>query len=144
MLSHINAVSSPDVRASLLNSLRLVQDKSKLQLLLPAIQNLLQEAPAASDDLSAALLASFNASTAKDLNDTTKPFWKVFVDLLKQYLPKGTADVAGSVLVDGLRQGLLEKLDQNRKLELCDALLDVCSDHVESVSSFVRLYESLE
>lgn len=44
----------------------------------------------------------------------------------------GANDTNASALVEGLRSGLLEKLDQNRKVEFCNALLDICQEHVES------------
>ncbi|EAU87657.2 hypothetical protein CC1G_09118 [Coprinopsis cinerea okayama7 len=132
LLSHINAVSSPDVRVSLLRSVQSVQDKAKLQLLLPTIQSLLVPGGVYSEELASSLVSSFNSSTSRDLNDTAKPYWKVFTDVLRKYLPLGPTNPISGVLAAGLLQGLFEKLDQQRKIELCDVLLEICSDHVES------------
>ncbi|KAH6904492.1 hypothetical protein BKA70DRAFT_1373519 [Coprinopsis sp. MPI-PUGE-AT-0042] len=143
LLSHVNTVSSPAIQSALLGSVRLVSDRSKLQLLLPAIQSLLSTALVQSKDLSSALLFSFNVTAVKDLNDNSKPFWKVFVDLLKKYLPLGANDTIANALVEGLRNGLSEKLDQNRKIEFCSALLDICDEHVEAHAICKELMSSV-
>jgi U3 small nucleolar RNA-associated protein 10 len=140
-----------------------VQDKAKLQLLLPTIQSLLVPGGVYSEELASSLVSSFNSSTSRDLNDPAKPYWKVFTDVLRKYLPLGmshprispftmsvnrpipgpTNPISG-VLAAGLLQGLFEKLDQQRKIELCDVLLEICSDHVESVSQLATLWFDLK
>lgn len=77
------------MQVSLLQSIGLVADKSKLQLLLPTIQKLLLPNQPQNEDLLIELLQSFNETAAKDLNDPSKPYWKVYTDLLRHYLRPG-------------------------------------------------------
>ncbi|TFK24886.1 hypothetical protein FA15DRAFT_669091 [Coprinopsis marcescibilis] len=132
LLSHINALSSQDVQTALLWTLRQVKDKARPQILLPSIQALFQSPGSFNKDLTSALVAAFDSSSARDLNDAEKPFWKVYLNLLRHYLPAGSAETPGQVLKENLQQGLFQKLDQNRKIELCGALLDICEEHPES------------
>ena len=51
----------------------------------------------------------------------------------------GANDASASALVQGLCNGLSEKLDQERKVDLCNALLDICHEHIESQASCKEL-----
>lgn len=116
------------MQVTLLQSVSLVTDKAKLQLLLPTVQKLLLPNHTQQEDLLLELLRSFNDSAAKELNDTSKPFWKVYTDLLQHYLKPDSPEASRDVLANALGNGLYKKLDTSRKVELCQTLLDLCSE----------------
>lgn len=89
LLSHINALSSADMQTILLKTVGSVTDKAKLQLLLPTIQKLLLPNQQQHEELILELLRSFDGSAAKALNDNGKPFWNVYLDLLRHSLRSG-------------------------------------------------------
>jgi U3 small nucleolar RNA-associated protein 10 len=89
LLSHINALSSADMQTILLKAVGSVTDKAKLQLLLPTIQKLLLPNQQQHAELFLVLLRSFDGSAAKGMNDNGKPFWDVYLDLLRHCLRSG-------------------------------------------------------
>jgi U3 small nucleolar RNA-associated protein 10 len=118
------------MQVTLLQSVSLVTDKAKLQLLLPTVQKLLLPNHTQQEGLLLELLRSFNDSAAKELNDTNKPIWKVYTDLLQHYLKPDSAEASRDVLANALEMGLYKKLDTSRKVELCQIWLDLCSEDV--------------
>lgn len=128
LLSHVNALVSQSMQIALLQSVGSVTDKAKLQLLLPTVQKLLLPNQEQREDLLLELLRSFNESAARELNDTNKPFWKVYTDLLRHYLKPDTSAASRDALADALEKGLYKKLDASRQVELCQLLLDLCTE----------------
>ncbi|KAF6741372.1 hypothetical protein DFP72DRAFT_995311 [Ephemerocybe angulata] len=128
LLSHVNALSSTNMQITLLQSIGAVTDKAKLQLLLPTVQRLLRPNQSHHENLLLELLRSFNESASKDLNDSSKPFWKVYTDLLHHYLRPDTSEVSRNVLAESLEKGLYAKLDASRQVELCKVFLKLCSE----------------
>ncbi|KAF6750908.1 armadillo-type protein [Ephemerocybe angulata] len=128
LLSHVNALSSTNMQITLLQSIGAVTNKAKLQLLLPTVQRLLRPNQSHHENLLLELLRSFNESASKDLNDSSKPFWKVYTDLLHHYLRPDTSEVSRNVLAGSLEKGLYAKLDASRQVELCKVFLKLCSE----------------
>lgn len=122
------------MQITLLQSVNSVNDKAKLQLLLPAVQRLLSPNQRQDENLLLELLRSFNDSTVKELNDTTKPFWKVYNDLLAHYLRPESPESSRTVLAESLESGLYVKLDGSRQVDLCQLLLRLCSEDASLVS----------
>lgn len=134
LLSHINALSSQGPQTTLLKSLEAVTDKSKVEVLLPTIQSLASSLSSSrpedalssySQDLTMCLLAVFNTSSAKDLNDTNKTVWKTFTSLIRSYFRSGMPPWPQELIATGLENGLFTSLDHERKIEIYNLFLEI-------------------
>jgi U3 small nucleolar RNA-associated protein 10 len=93
LLSHVNAISSPDVKIDILNIVGRVSDPVKAQFLLPMIQDLVQDLPpkeqaarkygARLEEVTALALSSFDNSISDDLNKPDGTLWPVFISSLE-------------------------------------------------------------
>lgn len=95
LVSHAVACPLPQVRASLLKSLRDIPDPSKALMLIPvykqsfdASAGVVASTPA-DHEFQVALVRAFDKNAAKALNDKERPLWQVFVEVLRACLTRG-------------------------------------------------------
>ncbi|KAJ7607399.1 hypothetical protein FB45DRAFT_1135460 [Roridomyces roridus] len=134
LLSHVHVVRLVSARIALLRSIEGIADKARTEVLLPVIVGLIQsDEPLRHDspeeDFASLVVASFDAASAPDLNDPKGSLWSVFVSVLHHYLRLGTA--CRTVLLQNLEQWLLGTLSTDRKVEVCNMLLQVGSTDTE-------------
>jgi U3 small nucleolar RNA-associated protein 10 len=97
LLSHVNACHLPVVKLGLLRSMQEVADLSKLQMLLPTIQEVLADSPTTLETsfgdsfpaFVALLLRSFDISAAKALNESSGASWFLYTQALKKAFVPG-------------------------------------------------------
>jgi U3 small nucleolar RNA-associated protein 10 len=164
ILSHINALGIPSAQIALLKAVEAISDSAKAQILFPTIQRLLST-PAAiakgSDpqraELSDLVVSCLDISVTNDLNDEKHMLWDLFVAVLRATLKSGSflrRRYGGVVLTETigllsssrrvisqtLEHGLFAKLRLERKIAICEALLDISSSDAEAVSDHMVLY----
>ena len=89
LLSHIDALASPDAQLVLLRAIENVSDPVKAQLLLPTIKKLVQPTTRTEilndiygdhlKEFTALVFSSFDNSIANDLNETNDDLWPTFL-----------------------------------------------------------------
>jgi U3 small nucleolar RNA-associated protein 10 len=89
LLSHIDAIASPDAQLVLLRAIKNVSDPVKAQLLHPTIRKLVQPTTRKETlndiygvhlkEFTALVLSSFDQSIANDLNETRDDLWPTFL-----------------------------------------------------------------
>ncbi|KAJ7756261.1 hypothetical protein B0H16DRAFT_696293 [Mycena metata] len=129
LLSHIQVLRLPSARIALLKCIENISDKSKTEVLLPVLQALAQDdvpvsAGSPAEQFASLVIASFDLSATPALNDPKGSLWAVFVSVLQHYLKPGPATACRAVLLQRLEQGLIASLTIDRKVEVCNLLLE--------------------
>ncbi|KAJ7178741.1 armadillo-type protein [Mycena crocata] len=128
LLSHVQVLGLLSAQIGLLRSIEDISDKSKADVLLPALLALNRNGavvPGSSMETFASLVvASFDVSAAPVLNDQKGSIWGVFVSVLQHYLT-GPVTACRVVLLNKMEQGLVAALTIDRKVELCNILLEI-------------------
>ncbi|KAA1474189.1 hypothetical protein DENSPDRAFT_781033 [Dentipellis sp. KUC8613] len=141
LLSHANGCRLPEVKLSLLHMLEGVSDINKAQILLPSIQGLSDEAQSKAlkatfgpqfEEFATLVVSSFDASTVPDLNRTEGGLWPAFIAVLRHYLLPKSLSSPRQALLHHLEHGLFSRLSLERKLEICQLLLEISTEDVES------------
>ncbi|KAJ7740997.1 hypothetical protein B0H14DRAFT_3515417 [Mycena olivaceomarginata] len=129
ILSHVHVLRLLPARIALLQCVEDISDKSKIEVLLPVLLALSQdnrsvqpESPA--EQFASLVVASFDLSASSALNDTKGPLWDVFVAIVQHYLQPGSTTAVRTVLLQKLEHGLVASLTLDRKVEVCNLLLD--------------------
>jgi U3 small nucleolar RNA-associated protein 10 len=148
-LSHVDAIASPGAQLVLLRSIKNVSDPVKAQLLHPTINKLVQPTTRRETlndiygihlkEFTALVFSSFDQSIANDLNETHDDLWPTFllcidyvfksgmlIVLLRVNLLNSVLESASSpraALVEGLEGGLFTSLSLERKVEVCNHVL---------------------
>lgn len=161
LLSHINACSSEFAQTRLLSIVAAIPNKAKSQILLPAIQVLTEKATATQpadifaaspEKLTIQLLSCFDAS-AVHLNENISA-WNLFLLAIRTYLRNGgtipltlgfsrlpylfttgTPQSAQQAIVHVVESGLFSSLNHQRKIAVCEALLEIGSQTPSGVCS---------
>lgn len=90
ILSHISALSLPYAQVALLKTIDDVSTKTKVQILLPVIQEIIQSPhDIISEEYATFVMASFDISAVGDLNDANSVSWPVFLSALRCYFKSG-------------------------------------------------------
>ena len=137
---------------ALLRSLAIVSSDVKADALLPTVQDFIQSpAPAHglvpvlgphAEEFATLVVSSFDASSADHLNDKSLSLWPVFLQMVHYFTRSGRGrfsllfivshvslvdgmQSAHSVLVQILKSGLSLNLHIDRKIELCQLLLEL-------------------
>ncbi|KJA17838.1 hypothetical protein HYPSUDRAFT_191636 [Hypholoma sublateritium FD-334 SS-4] len=133
LLSHINALSSETVQIALLKSIAMITNTVKIQILLPTLQALVETASkvhpndissVASEEFTTRILSCLDSFAASCLNETEEA-WVTFTKLIRVYLCAGAPLPAQQALVHSFENGLFTSLNQQRKITLCELLLEV-------------------
>ncbi|KAF7373573.1 U3 small nucleolar RNA-associated protein 10 [Mycena sanguinolenta] len=129
ILSHVHVLRLLSARIALLRCIEDISDKSKTEMLLPVLQALSQDdrplqpdSPA--EQFATLVVASFDLSASPALNDVKSPLWNVFVAIVQHYLKPGPISACRTVLLQRLEHGLIASLTIDRKVEVCNLLLD--------------------
>lgn len=148
LVSHAVACKLPQVRASILKSLKDVSDASKAPMLVPVFKHSFGTSeyvtiPAPADqEFLLALARAFDKNAAKALNDKEGELWQIFVRVLQTCLAKGECHVVSDpcsinqtstgtqyflniAFEEALRGGLFQRLSFERQVTLCQLLLDL-------------------
>ncbi|KAJ6463475.1 hypothetical protein C8R45DRAFT_840925 [Mycena sanguinolenta] len=129
ILSHVHVLHLLSARIGLLKCIEDVSDKSKTEVLLPVLHALSQDdrpvqADSPAEQFATLVVASFDLSASPALNDVNGPLWGVFVAIVQHYLKPGPATACRAVLLQRLEHGLIASLTIDRKVEVCNVLLD--------------------
>ncbi|KAJ7270708.1 hypothetical protein B0H12DRAFT_1229192 [Mycena haematopus] len=129
ILSHVHVLRLLSARIALLKCIEDISDKSKTEVLLPVLHELsLDDRPVQPDSPTeqfvTLVVASFDLSASPALNDVKGPLWNVFVAIVQQYFNPGPTTACRAVLLQRLEHGLIASLTIDRKVELCNLLLD--------------------
>jgi U3 small nucleolar RNA-associated protein 10 len=98
LLSHVKACCRPIVKLGLLQSLKEVSDRSKIEILLSTAEDAFRDPPPSTlvsqfgplfDGFVALLVSSFDYSAAKALNDSAGASWLVFSTLMRKSFSSG-------------------------------------------------------
>ncbi|KAJ6578862.1 hypothetical protein DFH09DRAFT_980162 [Mycena vulgaris] len=148
LLSHIDVLTLTSARIALLRSIADVSDKSKTEVLLPVLVALSQDdgivppdSPA--EQFASLVVASFDLSASTALNDPKGPLWGVFFSVLQHYLQSVTATACRAVLLHSLEHGLIASLTIDRKVEVCNLLLDVGTKDTDMYLSSKKLLSTI-
>ncbi|KAJ7762738.1 hypothetical protein DFH07DRAFT_813302 [Mycena maculata] len=154
LLSHAHAVPLVSAQIALLTSVEDISDETKTQVLLPVLITLSEDdrpmrpgSPA--EQFASLVLASFDLTASPALNNT-KPasnpkehLWTVFISVLKRYLNPGPTTACRAVLLQKLEQGLMASLIIERKVEVCNLLLDVGTKDADMYLSSKKLLATI-
>ncbi|KAJ6464259.1 hypothetical protein C8R47DRAFT_1180243 [Mycena vitilis] len=129
ILSHVHVLQLLSARFALLKSIEDISDKSKTEILLPVLLSLTQDdraMPSGSpaEQFASLVVASFDLSASSALNDAKDPLWSVFVSVIQHYFKSGPTSACWAVLLQRLEQGLIASLAIDRRVEVCNLLLD--------------------
>ncbi|KAF8154101.1 hypothetical protein B0H34DRAFT_800000 [Crassisporium funariophilum] len=150
ILSHINAFCLETAQSALLKLVVTIQDKAKIQILLPTIHALSEKAslaePAnifasASEELTTLMLSCFDATAASHLKDADS--WNVFIKVVRTYFRAGTPSSPQGALARVVEDGLFPPLDQQRKIAVCEELLEIGSGDSSGQSSARNLLSKI-
>ncbi|TFK83295.1 hypothetical protein K466DRAFT_498737 [Polyporus arcularius HHB13444] len=161
LLSHVNGCPLQKVKIALLQSVNTVSNEAKAEVLLPTIEALgTQEALQRKQvqELATLVVSSFDVSSAGILNNSDKPAWNVYENVLDLLLKNDIWERARAALLHRLEHGLFAKLNAERKFQLCEKLLRVGAENESSslvckkalgslltdVSLIIRLLVSLQ
>ncbi|KAJ6554556.1 armadillo-type protein [Mycena capillaripes] len=129
ILSHVHVLRLLSAQIALLSSIEDISDKAKTEVLLPVLLELSQDdgpilpnSPA--ERFASLVVASFDLSASPALNDSKDPLWDVFVSAVQHYLKPGPTTACRAVLLQRLEQGLIASLTIDRKVEVCNLLLN--------------------
>ncbi|KAJ7079966.1 hypothetical protein B0H15DRAFT_1025307 [Mycena belliarum] len=148
LLSHVHVLRLVSARIALLRSMGDVSDKSKTDVLLPVLVTLSHDddpmLPGSHHEQFASLVvASFDLSASPALNDPKGSLWGVFFAVLQRYLKPGRATACRLVLLHSLEHGLFASLTIDRKVEVCNLLLDVGTQDADMYPSSKRLLSTV-
>ncbi|KAJ7042839.1 hypothetical protein C8F04DRAFT_1251651 [Mycena alexandri] len=129
LLSHIQVLRLSSARIALLKCIEDISDKSKTEVLLPVLLTLTQDdapvsAGSPAEQFASLVVASFDLSATPALNDPKGSLWPVFTSVLKHYLKPGPTTACRAVLLQRLEQGLIASLTIDRRVEVCNLLLE--------------------
>ncbi|KAJ7456907.1 hypothetical protein FB451DRAFT_1275210 [Mycena latifolia] len=144
LLSHVQVLSLVSARIALLRSIGDISDKSKTEVLLPALvalnqddKSMVPDSPA--EQFASLLVASFDLSASPALNDPKGSLWGVFISVLQHYLKPGPSTACRVVLLHSLEHGLIASLTVDRKVEVCNLLFDVGTKDADMYPSSKKL-----
>ncbi|KAG6866337.1 hypothetical protein C0991_005804 [Blastosporella zonata] len=148
IVSHINALTLPTARIALLKSIEAISDSAKAEILSPTIKSLMaKNADPASRNLTDLVMSSFDVSVAKDFNDEQSVLWDVYVSVIRFHFTPGAPLSSQTIIAQALEHGLFSALSAERKISLCNLLLELgsLSADVYSVCKqlLVRLVEDV-
>ncbi|KZT03292.1 uncharacterized protein LAESUDRAFT_744673 [Laetiporus sulphureus 93-53] len=149
LLSHVNACQLAYIKLHLLQSLETTSSEVKCQILLPSIETAIDNVDSAtsidasSQELIAHLASSFDASGAADLNDASKSTWPTFEKLLRSCFGNTSLSAARRTLAYQLEHGLFTKLSSERKVDLCDILIDISVNDASAMPDCKQLLSSV-
>ncbi|KAJ7701560.1 hypothetical protein B0H17DRAFT_1195339 [Mycena rosella] len=148
LLSHVHVLSLVSARIILLRSIGDISDKSKTEVLLPVLVALSQDdgtippdSPA--EQFASLVVASFDLSASPALNDPKGSLWGVFFSVLQHYFKPGPATACRAILLHSLEHGLIASLSIDRKVEVCNLLLDVGTQDADMYPSSKRLLSTI-
>ncbi|KAJ7222324.1 hypothetical protein GGX14DRAFT_663256 [Mycena pura] len=131
LLSHVLVLRLLSAQIALLGSIEAISDKTKVEVLLPVLTALGQNSEPAlpgspAERFASLVVSSFDLSASSALNDPKGSLWGVFISVLRHYLEsEGAATTCRVVLIQKLEEGLVASLTIDRKVEVCNLLLDV-------------------
>lgn len=157
MLSHINALGVPGAQIALLKAVEAISDSAKAQMLLPTIQMLLSasatEANSQLAELADIVVSCFDISVTNDLNDEHNPLWDTFVSVLRSTFESGHLNLwlswsgadestgllssSRKIISQSLEHRLFAKLSLERKIAICETLLESSFNDAETVGSLL-------
>ncbi|KAF8966928.1 armadillo-type protein [Flammula alnicola] len=135
LLSHVNALSSETVQNALLKSTATITNKARIQILLPTIQAITEKTSSmpstevfapVSEEFTTRILSCFDSAAAVYLNEAAAA-WDLFLQTIRTYLRSGTPLPPQQALVHSIENGLFVYLSQQRRIALCEVLLEVGS-----------------
>ncbi|KAK7055439.1 U3 small nucleolar RNA-associated protein 10 [Favolaschia claudopus] len=130
LLSHVNVLHLISAQIALLDCLEDVSDASKSEMLQPLLLALsrdpqsIQSGSSSTERFASLVVASLDSSITSALNNATSSLWDTFSTVIKRFLEPGPSSVCRTVLLQKLEQGLFAGLNIDRKVQLCNLLLE--------------------
>ncbi|KAG7098539.1 hypothetical protein E1B28_000475 [Marasmius oreades] len=151
ILSHITASTEASAQLTLLSTIQDVSDKSKVEALLPIIQQITSISESASrhfgsyrDEIVRLTTSAFDTSVTDELNE--KPLlWDTYLAIVQTSVK--TASMRE--VITARITSIFPKLQQQRKVELCLKLVELGSGEGSNIQTYVKnllsimLYESV-
>ncbi|KAG6836982.1 hypothetical protein H0H93_016935 [Arthromyces matolae] len=145
LVSHINALPLPTAQVSLLRSIKAISDGAKAEILLPTIRSLVghKKTVAPLNDLIDLVMSCFDASVARDFNEESSALWDVYVSVMRYHFSPGAPLSSQSVIAQALQDGLFSALTMERKISVCNLLLDLGTQNADSYVASKQLLVAL-
>ncbi|PFH46286.1 hypothetical protein AMATHDRAFT_155738 [Amanita thiersii Skay4041] len=147
LLSHVHALSLPSAQIVLLKITQNVPDAAKARLLSPIIEQLVESPPAPHDsileELTGLCLTCFDSSVSRDLSDPESTLWDLYVSALCKYFASGVSPRLRAAVSLSLEKGLFTALSQERRISVCELLLEIGANDLEMYDHCKKLLASL-
>ncbi|KAG6902641.1 hypothetical protein C0995_013766 [Termitomyces sp. Mi166 len=141
IVSHVNAFALPPAQISLLRSIEAISDSAKAEILLPTIKSLLasKKRDAMLRDLTDLVMSCFDASVAKDLNEEKSTVWDVYISVVRFHFAPNAPLSSQKIIARFLEHGLFSALSIERKISLCNLLLELGTQHADAYTTCKQL-----
>ncbi|KAG6909155.1 hypothetical protein DXG01_001782 [Tephrocybe rancida] len=149
IISHVNALAFPTAQIALLKSIGAISDSAKAEILSPTIKSLVasKKRNVVLQDLSDLVMSFFDASVAKDLNDEQGALWDVYVSVMRFHFTPAASISSQENIARALEVGLFSALSAERKLSLCNLLLEIGAHDTDAYAAckqlLIRLVEDV-
>ncbi|KAK2465147.1 hypothetical protein APHAL10511_002839 [Amanita phalloides] len=147
LLSHIQALSLPAAQVALLRLLENVFDEAKAQILFPLIKELVSaDLPVlggVQEDLISLCISSFDSSAAAELNDAQGSLWGLYMSTIRRFYVSEVPLRLRALLSMSMEKGLFAGLHQERKISLCELILEIGVQDHEMYGQCKKLLASL-
>ncbi|KAF8626030.1 hypothetical protein AX15_005120 [Amanita polypyramis BW_CC] len=147
LLSHIQALSLPTAQVALLRIIENISDKAKAQILSPVIKELIsKELPSQGsiqESLTGLCISSFDSSAAGELNEAQGTLWSLYVSMIRRVFTLEASPQFRAILSTGLEKGIFADLNQERKISLCELILEIAMQEHEMYGQCKKLLSNL-
>ncbi|KAF9268872.1 hypothetical protein L218DRAFT_536645 [Marasmius fiardii PR-910] len=140
LLSHITALTEASVQSALLNIIQDVSDKSKVEILLPVIQQITSNLESAASlygpylgEIAKLTTGAFDTSVVDELNEKLL-LWDTFLAVVRE----SVNSVSIREVIATRLTIMFSKLQQQRKTELCLKLIELGSEEGSSIQTLVK------
>ena len=161
LLSHVHSIGLSTAKIALLKTTEDISNEVKAQVLLPAIQELVQHSLVVHfgpclEEYTTLVVSSFDKSSSEALNEQSSTSWPVFISILRHFFQSGVpindtllnnrthGNIPASLhapqmaLGHNLEHGLFAALSPDRQLEICTELLQIGAHDPNAVYYYHR------
>ncbi|KAG6888637.1 hypothetical protein C0992_007989 [Termitomyces sp. T32_za158] len=145
IVSHVNALALPTFQIALLRSIESISDSAKAEILLPTIKGLLasRKSDATLCDLTDLVMSSFDGSVAKEFNEEKSALWDLYVSVVRFHFAPNAPLSSRTIIARFLEHGLFSALSMERKICLCNLLLELGTQHADAYAACKELLAHL-
>ncbi|KAG6868786.1 hypothetical protein C0993_010713 [Termitomyces sp. T159_Od127] len=145
IVSHVNALALPTFQIALLKSIEAVSDSAKAEILFPTIKSLLasKKSDATLRDLTDRVMSCFDSSVAEDLNEEKSALWDLYLSVIRFHFEPNAPLSSRTIISRFLEHGLFSALSGERKISLCNLLLELGTQHADAYAACKQLLAHL-